>query len=134
MTALRLEATPARIRNSRTARAAAQRRMTRNVRGRYASVTRITVGVVVALVVALSYVLLTANITSLAYSVDRAHAQRTEVQGQVARYDDEIASLTSDDRLAAVAAELGMVQPTQFVRISLIPQPQQNRPLAFLSR
>lgn len=134
MTALRLEATPVRIRYPRTARAAAQRRAARNVRGRYAAVVRITAGVAAILAVAMSYVLLTANITSLSYAVDRAHAQRTELQGQVARYDDDIAALTSDDRLAAVAAELGMVQPTQFVRISLFPQPQQPRPLAFLPR
>lgn len=133
MTALRVDATSARIRYPRTARAAAQRRATRNARSRYADVVRITVGVVVILVVALSYVLLTSNITSLAYAVDRAHEQRTELQAQVARNDDEIASMTSDDRLAAVAAELGMVQPSQFVRISLS-APQQARPLAFLPR
>lgn len=136
MTTLRLEALPAvRIRNARTARTAAQRRIARNARGRYATVTRITAGVAGGLAILLSYVLLVANITALSYAVDRAHQERAEMQAQVARYDDEIASLTSDDRLAAVAARLGMVQPTQFLRISLLPEPTaQSHPLAFLAR
>lgn len=133
MTALRLEAPPARIRNGRVAHAASQRRIARNARNRYAAVAQITFGVAIGLAVLLSYVLLVANITALSYSVDRAHEQRSEMQAQVARYDDEISSLTSDDRLAAVAARLHMAQPDQFVRVSLSP-PAQNRPLAFLSR
>ncbi len=134
MTALRLEA-PARVRNLRTARSATQRRMVRNRRSRYAAVTWITLGVTLALAVLLLYVQLTSSITALSYAVDRAHEQRTDLQMQDARFDDEIASLTSDDRLASVAARLGMVQPTQFLRISLLPNPSaQNHPLAFLSR
>jgi cell division protein FtsL len=134
MTALRLEA-PARIRNPRTARSATQRRIARNQRSRYAAVTWITFGVAVALAILLAYVRLTSSITALSYAVDRAHGQRADMQMQDARLDDEIASLTSDDRLASVAARLGMVQPTQFVRISLLPAPaSQSHPLAFLSR
>ncbi len=135
MTALRLEAATPRIRNPRTARTATQRRMAGNARSRYSTVTRITICTAVGLAVLLLYVLLIANITSLSYAVDRVHAERSAVRAQVARDEDEIASLTADDRLAAVAARLHMVQPTQFLRISLVPKPAvQGRPLAFLSR
>lgn len=135
MTALRIEAPAPRVRYPRTARTATQRRLARNARSRYAMHARIVMGVAGASIVLLSYVLLAANITALSYAVDRTHEQRTELQAQVARYDDDIASLTSDDRLASVAAKLGMVQPTQFVRISLLPEPSaQSRPLAFLPR
>ncbi len=133
MSALRMESVAPRIRNPRTARNAAQRRIARNTRSRYATHGYITAGVTAALVVLLSYVLLTANITALAYSIDRTHEEQSEMQAQVARYDDEIASLTSDDRLASVAAKLGMVQPDRFLRISLLPQPQ-SRPLAYVPR
>jgi hypothetical protein len=135
MTAVRIEALPARIRYSRTARTATQQRVARNARSRYAVLRRITFGVASALTVFLSYVLLTSNITATSYAVDRAHEQRTELQAQVARFDDTIASLSSDDRLASVAARLGMVQPNQFLRISLAPvPPPQSHPLAFLAR
>jgi cell division protein FtsL len=134
VSALRIQA-PVRIRNQRTARTAAQQRAARTARGRYATVGRITLFTAAGLAILLSYVLLVANITSLSYGVDRAHAQRSELQAQVTREQDAIDSLTSDDRLATVAAKLGMVQPTQFVRVSLLPQrAPQSRPLAFLAR
>ncbi len=131
MTALRLEAP--RIRNPRTARSAAQRRLVRNHRSHYAVHGRIALGVTAVLLVCLSYVLLTANITALSYAVERAHEQRTELELQTARFDDQIATMTSDDRLAAVAAKLGMVEPTQFLRVNVgqTPWSAQN-PLAFL--
>ncbi|MGH7738035.1 MAG: hypothetical protein ACREMP_09255 [Candidatus Tyrphobacter sp.] len=134
MTALRLEAPPARIRNARTARTATQRRIARNAANRHASIRRIVAFVGALLVVALSYVLLVANITATSYAVDRAQAQRAALAAQVGRNDDVIASMTSDERLATVAAALGMVQPTQFVRVSLTRKPAPQSPLAFLLR
>ncbi len=124
---------PARIRNPRTARYATQRRIGATRRSRYETLLRVTFGVAAVLVVMLGYVLLTSNITALSYAVQRAHAQRTELELQDARLDDQIASLTSDDRLATVAARLGMVQPEEFLRISLeAPRPSGIHPLAFL--
>ncbi len=124
---------PARIRYPRTARSATQRRIGANQRSRYAVLHRVTFGVTGCMMVMLGYVLLTSNITALSYAVQHAQAQRTELELQDARLDDQIASLTSDDRLAAVAAKLGMVQPEAFLRISLqAPQPPEIHPLAFL--
>lgn len=124
---------PARIRNPRTARYATQRRIGAHRQSRYATLVKVMLGVTACLVVMLGYVLLTSNITALSYAVQRAHAQRTELELQDARLDDQVASLTSDDRLAAVAARLGMVQPEAFLRMSLeAPRPSGIHPLAFL--
>ncbi|HEY9084470.1 MAG TPA: hypothetical protein VIN40_00805 [Candidatus Tyrphobacter sp.] len=124
---------PSRIRNPRTARSATQRRVGINRRSRYAALLKVTLAVAAGMAVMLGYVLLTSNITALSYAVQRAHAQRTELELQDARIDDQIASLTSDDRLAAVATRLGMIQPEAFLRISLqAPRPSGIQPLAFL--
>jgi cell division protein FtsL len=132
MTAHALAAAP-RIRNARVARAATQRRIVTQQRSRYAAMRTVTLCVASVMLVMLAEVLLTANITALSYSVDRARAEQTSLEMQTARLDDQIAGLTSDDRLAAVASKLGMVQPQRFVRISLrIPSREQAQPLAFL--
>lgn len=124
---------PARIRNSRTARSATQRRIVANRRNRYAVIVRVTLAIAAAMSVLLLYVRLTSSITALSYAVDQARAQRTQLEMQTARLDDQIASLTSDDRLAAVAAKLGMVQPEAFLRVSLVDRAASGaRPLAFL--
>lgn len=65
------------------------------------------------------YVMLTARLTSLNYAVAKAEHERSTLQGQTARLDDELASLKSDDRLAKVAAQLHMQDPTQFAMVSL---------------
>ncbi len=107
--------------------------MVRNHRSRYTVHGRIALGVTAILLVSLSYVLLTANITALSYAVERAHEQRTQLELQSARLDDQIATMTSDDRLAAVAAKLGMVEPTQFLRVTIAQAAwSPERPLAFL--
>lgn len=123
---------PTRIRNPRRARMATQQRITANRRGRHLAIVRTTLTIAVCLVVLLAYVKLVSNITSLSYAVDQARSQRTELQLQNARLDDEIASLTSDDRLATVAARLGMIQPEQFLRLSLQERPEESQPLAFV--
>ncbi len=125
-------ATAPRIRNPRAARAATHRRIVAQQRNRYAAVRKVTLCIVGVMLVLLAEVLLTANITALSYSVDRAHARRAALELQTARLDDQIDALTSDDRLAAVAAKLGMVQPQRFVRVSLEPPQRQANPLAFL--
>jgi len=123
---------PSRIRNPRRARMATQQRITANRRSRHVAIIRTSLTVAVCLVVLLAYVKLVSNITALSYAVDQVRAQRTELQLQNARLDDEITSLTSDERLATVAARLGMVQPEQFLRLSLQERPAESQPLAFV--
>lgn len=122
-----------RIRNPRTARIATHRRIVASRRNRYAAVRNVTFAIAGVMTVLLLQVLLSAQITANAYAVDRAHAQRTALELQTARLDDDIATLSSDDRLAAVAAKLGMTQPQRFLLVSLqAPVQQPPRPLAYL--
>lgn len=81
------------------------------------------------------YVMLTARLTSLNYAVAKAEHERSTLQAQTARLDDELASLKSDDRLAKVAAQLHMEDPTQFAMVSLpapVHEPSRSR-LAFFA-
>jgi hypothetical protein len=65
----------------------------------------------------MGYVVLTSSLTGLSYSVARAAVQREALQEETMRLDDRIAALRSDDRLAEMAARLGMREPQQFAVI-----------------
>lgn len=110
-----------RIENPRTARNATQTRIAKSARARYGGLLR--VGAVLGLVLAglMAYVMLTSNITSLTYSVAKAHEQRDKLLTQTARLDDRIAALRSDDRLATIARKLGMHDAQLFAVVKLPP-------------
>jgi hypothetical protein len=76
----------------------------------------------------MSYVVLTSRLTGLSYAVASAEHQREAVQLESMRLDDRIAALQSDDRLATLAARLGMRDPERFAVVRL-PQlrPQNDR-------
>lgn len=97
-----------RIKNPRSARTATQSRIVKNARARYSAIVRITVGLCVALVGVMSYVMLFSTATSLTYQLDRAHRSRDALLEQTARLDDRIAQAGSEERLAAIAAKLQM--------------------------
>lgn len=124
-----------RISNVRTAKHATQRRISRKERARYAGLLRFCAGLGVALTLVMLYVMLTARLTSLNYAVAKAERERATLQAQAARLDDRLAALSSDDRLASVAAKLHMQDPQQFAIVSLPPpaRPADHSHLAFLS-
>lgn len=109
----------ARIRNPRSARTATKTRIVRNSRARYVGIFRVCAVLGVVLVSLLGYVMLMSNMTSLTYSVAKAHQHREALQEETARLDDRIAALRSEDRLAAVAAKLGMRESQQFALVKL---------------
>lgn len=109
---------PERIR-VRTARNATQQRVTRAARARYSALLQFCAVLGVTLFGVMLYVTLTARLTSLNYAVAKAQIERTTLQTQTARLDDELAALKSDDRLARVAAKLHMQDPQQFAQVSL---------------
>jgi cell division protein FtsL len=111
-----------RIPNPRTVRAATQRRIVRKSRARYTSVARVFGGLICVLALLMTYVVLTSSLTGLSYAVARAGAQREALQEETMRLDDRIAALSSDDRLAAIAARLGMREP-QTIAVVRIEQP-----------
>ncbi len=105
---------PARIPNPRTVRAATQRRIVRKSRARYTGLTRVLGALACVLALLMAYVLLTSSLTGLSYAVAKASAQREALQEETMRLDDRIAALRSDDRLAAIAARMGMHEPQSF--------------------
>lgn len=119
----------------RTARNATQRRVSRAARARYSTLLQFCTALGVVLVLVMGYVTLTARLTSLNYAVAKAQLERSTLQSQTARLDDEVAKLSSDDRLAQVAAKLHMQYPQQFAQVSLPAPPRERAPsrLAFFS-
>jgi len=110
---------PSRIANPRTARAATQRRIVRKSRARYTGVARVFTALFCVLVLLMGYVVLTSSLTGLSYAVAKARAQREALQEQTMRLDDRIAALRSDDRLAQLAARLGMHEPQRLAVVRL---------------
>jgi len=112
---------PSRITNPRTVRAATQRRIVRKSRARYAGVARVSVALTGILLLLMTYVLLTSNLTGLSYAVAKAAAQREALQEETTRLDDRISALRSDDRLAQLAARLGMHEPAVLAVVRIEP-------------
>lgn len=108
-----------RIRNPRRARIATKTRIVHNSRARYSAIWRVCGVLGVVLVALLGYVMLMSNMTSLTYSLAKAHHEREVLQQQTARLDERLSTLRSQERLAAVAAKLGMHEPQQFALVSL---------------
>jgi hypothetical protein len=110
---------PPRIPNPRSAKNASQTRKVRNNRARYTSLVRMGGVLFVALALLMGYVMLTSNMTSLTYAVAKAHHDREALEEQTARLDDKLIAMRSDERLAKLAAKLGMHEPAQFAVVKL---------------
>lgn len=108
--------------NVRTAKQATQRRISRKDRARYVGLARFCGVLAVSLSLVMIYVMLTARLTSLSYSVAKAQRERIELQAETARLDDRLAALRSDDHLANLAVRLHMQDPQQFAIVAL-PRP-----------
>jgi cell division protein FtsL len=120
MIAQRYVASP-RIANPRSARGATQRRIVRKRQARYAGLSRVTLALCGVLATLMGYVVLTSSLTGLSYAVATARAQREALQEQTMRLDDRIAALRADDRLAEIAARLGMRDPQSFAVVRIEP-------------
>ena len=100
--------------NVRSARGAAERRRKRSGTLRYRSIVNmllIVSGLTLCVVV---YLGLLANVTRLTYDqarLDRTHARLVD---ETTGLDDQIARLESRDRLAVIAARLGMRESRRF--------------------
>jgi cell division protein FtsL len=88
--------------------------MGRTSRARYTTLVRMLAVLLCILALLMGYVVLTSSRTGLSYAVARAAAQREALQEETMRLDDRIAALRSDDRLAELAARLGMRPPQRF--------------------
>ena len=113
--------TPPRIRNQRTARAAAQSRYVKTTRAAYGGLLKTGAVLCLALAALMGYVMLTSSMTSLSYAVGKAHHERDLLAQETTRLDDQIAAARSDERLAAMARKLGMKEPQTFALVRLAP-------------
>lgn len=69
----------------------------------------------------MAYVVLTSSLTGMSYAVAKASAQREALEEESMRLDDRIAALQSDDRLAQLAAKLGMREPQVLAVVRIEP-------------
>jgi len=109
-------------------------RRRRSLFAHYGSSARVLSIVALVLAPVMVYVMLTSNLTSLNYALANAESQRTVLQQDVQRLDDQVAHLESRERLAQVAAQLGMRDPTRFEIVTLAPpaHDEETGGLAFL--
>jgi len=110
-----------RIRNPRSAKTATQTRIVRNTRARYNGIVRVCAGLGLALLLLMSYVMLTSNLTSLTYAVANARATRDSLREETTRLDDRLAIARSQENLARMAAKLHMGDPQTFALVRLTP-------------
>jgi hypothetical protein len=118
-----------RIERVRTATRQRTRRTRRRLHAPVHAVVTLTIALLVPL---LGYVTLTANLTSLNYSLARAERDRSALLGDVQRRDEQIARLQSPDHLAAVAAALRMHDPHVYAVVQ-VPKPKPERKPAGLA-
>ncbi len=118
-----------RIRNPRTVRAATARRIGRASRARHAAVLRVFVGLLAVLTPAHGLRRAHVEPDGAELSVSQAQTKREALLEETMRLDDRIAALRSDDRLAVLAARLGMREPQRFAVIRPeMPKVAQARP------
>ncbi len=116
------------------ARDAARRRARRTRLIGHAMLARIALVTAVVLVPIMVYVMLMGNLTAMSDTLAQADARRTTLLDETMRLDDQIASLQSRDRLAALAARLHMHDPQIYAVVDL-PRPVATPPasgIAFL--
>src|SRR5450631_49054 len=111
-----------RIRNVRTARGATQQRRKKSAQIRNLYLGRFIMGLGAVVVLLVGYVMMTANLASLNYSIQRAQTQRLALQDMIVRDEDRIATLRSQERLAGIAGKLGMHEAQQNYAIVQLPQ------------
>ncbi len=110
---------PDRRQGIRIATNAARRRRMMAQRVRYLALVRIFGGLTVIVVMVMAYLALMANLTSQTYALSRLQAERTALIDENARLDDRIAQLRSRDRLADLAAKLGMHDPQSYAVVAM---------------
>lgn len=111
--------------NVRTARGATERRRQRSASLRYRSIVKMLAilgGVTLVVVV---YLGLMANVTRLTYEQSRLARTHARLVDDTARLDDEVAKLEARDRLAAIAAKLGMRESRRF-DVAVMPAPRSD--------
>jgi len=116
------------------ARTATKRRTRRAARRGYANFMGVFAAVLFLALPVITYVWLTAGMTSLNYSLAKTELQKAQLQEESLRLDDKIAHLESRERLAAIATQLKMHEPHTYAVVQepdLRPKPAPHG-IAFL--
>jgi hypothetical protein len=119
---------PSRNAGARTARHASLVRRARNRRMRYRAIGRIVTILSGLTCLVLVYLALLANVTRLHYEIGHLQHQRAQLLDQTVRYQDEIASLESRDRLSTLAASLGLREPRAYAIVVIPPSRKHSVP------
>jgi ABC-type Fe3+ transport system permease subunit len=124
------------ITRTRAARGAAERRRARTARMRYAMTLRIAAIVGTLTVCVVVYLGLMGNVERMNYELARVDRERAALVEKSTQLDDTLARLRSRERLARVAASLGMHEPQTFAAITLPVEHPKPEPggLAFLAK
>jgi cell division protein FtsL len=104
---------------SRAGRNAVRRRRGRRTLSRYLLLARIVVTVSVLTIAIGIYLALMANVTRMNYELTKNARAEARLADESARLEDEIAHLGSRERLAGIAAKLGMRDSQTFAQVSL---------------
>jgi cell division protein FtsL len=106
-------------RQSERIRTATRRRTRRTRRRNTVAFARMAALIAIVSFPIMGYVTATAHLTGLSYALERATHERSILQDETLRLDDRIAGLESRDRLASVAAQLHMHDPSAYVVVTL---------------
>jgi cell division protein FtsL len=121
---------------TRAGRTAVTHRRSLGVRRRYRHLSGVCLTICLVTGLVMVWLLLVASITRTSYEISKVNRERAALEDQTTRLDDTIARLESRDRLAMVAASLGMSDPRTFAIVQLPQTAHPNAPargLAFLS-
>jgi hypothetical protein len=110
--------------NVRVARGAATVRRKRTASLRYRSIVQTFAILMVVMFGVVAYLGLMANVTRMSFEYTKVARERARLADETIRLDDQIAHLQSRERLAAVAASLGMRASRQFQVATLPPPPR----------
>jgi hypothetical protein len=120
---------------SRAARTAVRRRRSLRKRSRYLVLGRIVVTVSLLTLTIGVYLALMANVTRMNYELSKNARTEARLTDESARLEDEISRMGSRERLAGIAARLGMRESQSFAQVSLPAQQpaSTSHGIAFLS-
>jgi len=99
-------------------RLAARGRARRAQRRGYLAFLRVAGAAALLALPLMLYVMLTANLTSLNYKLAHVQNRKAELLAATMRQDDRIAKLESRERLAVIAARLGMHEPRVYAVVT----------------
>ncbi len=112
-----------------------QQRRARTSRIAHAAFRRIIATATIVTTLVIGYVMLTASLTRTNFQIVKAQRERTALSDETTQLEDKLEHLESRDRLAAIAAKLGMHDASAYAVVEIPVDPavarHRTRGLAF---